>query len=133
MKYFILLLSLHLCAEDSPKTATGLPTLLDLGSTKCKQCKDLAPILASLTTEFAGRMQVQVVDVNANAAGMQLAQKWKIEMIPTQIFIDSQGRELRRHVGFITRKDILAQWENLGIVFAPISATSAAIQSSGKP
>jgi thioredoxin 1 len=38
-----------------------------------------------------------------------------IEVIPTQIFYDAEGKELFRHVGFFAKEDILAKWKELGI------------------
>jgi thioredoxin 1 len=35
--------------------------------------------------------------------------------IPTQIFFDATGKELWRHVGFISKEDILGKWKELGL------------------
>jgi thioredoxin 1 len=46
-------------------------------------------------------------------------------VIPTQIFYDATGRELRRHEGFISRAAILAAWDELGVdLGAPATATA---------
>ena len=91
-----------------------LPRLVDLGADKCIPCKMMAPILEELKTEYAGKLDVVFIDVwKDNAAG----QKYGISSIPTQIFYDRDGRELARHVGFISKEDILAQWSELGYKF----------------
>ena len=72
----------------------------------------MAPILESLKKEYAGRMQVDFVDVwQTPDAGKQFA----IKMIPTQIFFDDAGKELFRHEGFFAKEDILAKWKELGV------------------
>jgi thioredoxin 1 len=43
------------------------------------------------------------------------AEKYRINMIPTQIFCGADGRELARHEGFIDREQILARWTALGV------------------
>jgi thioredoxin 1 len=43
------------------------------------------------------------------------AKKYKINIIPTQIFYDASGKELFRHEGFIPREDILGKWKEFGI------------------
>jgi thioredoxin 1 len=115
----LLLLSLPLvliAGEPAPTVATdGLPTLLDLGSKSCIPCKQMAPILEALRTDFAGKMTVIFIDVNAGEEGGKAAQDWKIQLIPTQIFLDGQGKELARHEGFLSREDILAQWATLKV------------------
>lgn len=38
-----------------------------------------------------------------------------IEVIPTQIFFNAEGKELFRHVGFFGREDILSKWKEFGV------------------
>ncbi len=90
----------------------GLPNLLDLGSDQCIPCKLMAPILEELKTEFAGRMDVEFLDVRRDPA---LATVYNIQLIPTQIFFDVSGKELFRHEGFYSREDILGKWKELGV------------------
>ncbi|NQV36204.1 MAG: thioredoxin family protein, partial [Phycisphaeraceae bacterium] len=98
----------------SEGTSTALPRLLDLGADACIPCKMMAPILEELKEEFSGRFQVDFIDVWKHP---NEAPKYKITTIPTQIFFDAQGKELWRHVGFISREDILAKWKELGYGF----------------
>ena len=99
-------------ATAPPTTTAKLPKLLDLGATKCIPCKMMAPILEKLKTDYAGRLEVEFIDVWQNpGAGKQ----YKIELIPTQIFYSDSGKELFRHVGFYGREDILAKWKELGV------------------
>ena len=97
------------------KPATSkLPRLLDLGATQCIPCKMMAPILEELKTQYAGKLQVDFVDVWKDRA---TGDQYKIESIPTQIFFDASGKELFRHQGFYAREDILAKWKELGFTF----------------
>ena len=100
-------------AAPAQVTATAaLPKLVDLGADKCIPCKQMAPILDELKKDFAGRMDVEFIDVWKNeGAGKQFG----VEMIPTQIFFDASGKELFRHTGFFSREDILAKWKELGM------------------
>ncbi len=90
----------------------GLPRLVDLGADKCIPCKMMAPILAELKTDFAGKLDVEFIDVwKSPDAGAT----YGVDVIPTQIFYSASGEELRRHTGFIGREDILATWKELGV------------------
>lgn len=92
-------------------TEKKIPILIDLGAGKCIPCKMMAPILEGLRAEYAGRLQVEFIDVWENpSAGDQ----YKIRVIPTQIFFDPSGKELFRHVGFMSKEDILSKWKELG-------------------
>jgi thioredoxin 1 len=96
----------------APVATAKLPKLLDLGAGKCIPCKMMAPILEDLKKEYAGRMNVEFIDVWQNPdAGKQ----YGIEVIPTQIFYNADGKELFRHVGFFAKEDILAKWKELGV------------------
>ena len=92
----------------------GLPRLVDLGAGKCIPCKKMAPILEELKKEYAGRMEVEFIDVWKNP---DAGKAYGIEMIPTQIFYDASGTELFRHTGFFGKEDILGKWKELGVEF----------------
>lgn len=92
----------------------ALPRLVDLGAGKCIPCKMMAPILEELKKEYAGRLEVDFIDVWKNP---DEAKKYKINIIPTQIFYDASGQELFRHEGFAPKEYILAKWKELGVGF----------------
>jgi thioredoxin 1 len=95
--------------------AAGIPRLVDLGADKCIPCKAMAPILVELREEYAGRMQVDFIDVWKDPSA---GDPYRIYAIPTQIFFDGDGKELTRHEGFISKADILATWKRLGYAFS---------------
>lgn len=100
-------------AVDQPQSIpAALPQLVDLGAGKCIPCKAMAPILEALREDFAGQFDVTFIDVWENRAAGEV---YGIKMIPTQIFIDAEGKELFRHEGFYSREEILAKWNELGV------------------
>lgn len=101
-------------AAPSKTAEKQLPKLLDLGAHKCIACQMLAPVLDELAKEYKGRMEVEFIDVWEDPAA---GHKYGIQQIPTQIFFGSDGRELFRHVGFMSKDDILAKWKELGYTF----------------
>jgi thioredoxin 1 len=105
---------------QTAKAETALPRLVDLGATKCIPCKMMAPILEDLRKTYAGKLQVDFIDVwqNPNAG-----KEYGINVIPTQIFYDADGKERFRHEGFFAKEDILAKWKELGVSLAQASGT----------
>jgi thioredoxin 1 len=95
--------------------AGGIPRLVDLGADKCIPCKAMAPILVELRAEYAGRLQVDFIDVWKDPSA---GDPYNIYSIPTQIFFDGAGKELTRHEGFISKADILATWKRFGYDFS---------------
>ena len=105
----------------TPAATVRLPRLVDLGAGKCIPCKLMAPILADLKKEYAGRLDVQFVDVWENP---DAATPYNIKIIPTQIFCDATGQERFRHEGFFAKEDILGKWKELGV---DLGATAAVL------
>jgi len=89
-----------------------LPKLLDLGAGACIPCKMMAPILEEMKKTYAGRLDVEFIDVWKNP---RAAETYGIKLIPTQIFYDASGTERFRHEGFFAKEDILAKWKELGV------------------
>ncbi len=92
--------------------ASGRPLVIDLGARHCIPCKKMAPILESLSNEYRGRAGVLFIDVNEDQAA---ALKFRIQMIPTQIFFNAQGKEVKRHIGFMEKTDILKELKAAGL------------------
>jgi thioredoxin 1 len=122
MKRLILVLTILLCLATAPAhadttplpevPAKGMVTMLDLGAHKCVPCKMMAPILKELQKEYDGKAAIVFIDVWQNK---NEAKKYGIRAIPTQIFYDKNGKEVKRHVGFMDKKSIEAELKNLGV------------------
>ncbi len=96
---------------EEPKP-TRLPRLVEIGAEKCIPCRMMQPILAELREEYAGKLQVDFVDVWKHP---EQADKYGIQTIPTQVIYDSSGKEVFRHIGFWPKDEILAKFKELGI------------------
>jgi len=109
-------------AQKGPVTKADpkLPRLVDVGADKCIPCVMMAPILEELKKEYAGVLDVEFVDVwkNPNAA-----KQYGVRGIPTQIFYDANGKELKRHFGYISKQGVLDEFKKLGIPLKPLQKT----------
>jgi thioredoxin 1 len=105
-------------AATKPAVArTGVPKLIDLGSKECIPCKLMAPILEEMKKDLAGKLQVEFTDVGLKE-NLPLAKQYGVKLIPTQVFLDADGKELWRHEGYISRYGILDKFRELGYAFA---------------
>lgn len=93
---------------EKPKT---LPRMWDYGSTNCLPCMEMEKILTPLITEYAGKVDVRIVNVYENR---EQTQKARIQVIPTQIFYSPDGKELYRHIGVYPRDSIVAKFKEFG-------------------
>jgi len=114
----------------APAAAVPLPRLVDVGRGQCVACKMMEPVLEELRKEFAGRLQVDYVDLGADP---DAAEKFGIEIIPTQIFFDADGEELFRHQGFFGKDDIVAKWKELGVDLSEAPSAKAATSAATRP
>jgi len=69
-------------------------------------CLTVKPVVDGLERELAGRAQVLRVNV-AEPAGRELFSRWNLEVVPTFLVFDTNGREVYRATGFPDRGAIL--------------------------
>lgn len=67
----------------------GLPIIIDFGADYCAPCREMAPVLEELNAELRGRAIIKFVDVSKY---QELTRDYPISVIPTQIFIDGNGK-----------------------------------------
>lgn len=99
-------------SSSAQKASAALPRLVELGSTTCMACKEMKPILEALQQELKGKLIVEIIDIYEHP---EAADKYQIQLIPTQIFFDAQGKEIYRHEGFMPKEEILAQLQKMGV------------------
>ncbi len=74
----------------------SVPTLVDFWAAWCGPCRMIAPIVEEIAKEYAGRVQVVKMDVDANP---RTPARLGIMGIPTLILFKN-GREVDRVVGY---------------------------------
>ncbi len=90
----------------------GTVTMIDLGAKACVPCKMMAPILVKMEKEYAGRAVIHFYDVWKDR---EPALKFKIRVIPTQVFFDREAKEVYRHEGFMSEDEIIRQLAKMGV------------------
>ena len=116
----ILLLAGVALAELPPATThevnqallSGKPTLINFGLRTCNVCKKMAHSLVSVAGEYRGRANILFIDVRADQV---VARKFRVQMLPTQIFIDAKGQEVQRHTGFMDKEGMIDGLKSAGI------------------
>lgn len=76
---------------------------VELGSVNCIPCKKMQPVMKSIETKYKGLVKVTFHDVWKDEAP---AKKYGIDLIPTQVFLDANGKEIFRHQGFFAEEEI---------------------------
>ncbi len=65
-----------------------VPIIIDFGSDSCMPCREMEPALKQLNSELQGKAIIKSIDVWRYP---ELADGYSVELIPTQIFINSDG------------------------------------------
>lgn len=94
--------------------AKALATFIELGSVDCVPCKAMRPVMADIETSYKGKVKVVFYDVWTKE-GEPYGRKFRIRVIPTQVFLDKDGKEFYRHEGFFLASDIKKMLSKNGI------------------
>ena len=89
-------------------------TFIELGATKCIPCKMMQPIMKEIEQEYGDEVKVVFYDV-WTGTGSPYAEKYKIRLIPTQVFLDKNGNEYFRHEGFFPKGELIKILEMQGV------------------
>lgn len=71
------------------KRVGELPIILDFHATWCRPCKMLAPHLQAIQNKYKGKLVIYRIDVDQEP---QLAQLFKVQAMPTVVFIGSKTK-----------------------------------------
>lgn len=90
----------------------GKFVMLELGSVGCIPCEKMKPVMEQLRTNYKGKLEVFFVDVRKDK---ETASRFKVYVIPTQVFLDKGGKEIHRHIGFYGYEEIVPVLKKTGI------------------
>ncbi len=102
-------------AKKEEKNAGSIKvTFIELGSVRCIPCKKMQPIMEEIKKEYKGQVKVVFYDV-WTPEGKPYAYKYKIRLIPTQVFLDKDGKEYFRHQGFFPKEELVKVLKQKGV------------------
>ena len=89
---------------DADVLNADIPVLVDFWAEWCGPCKMIAPVLDEIATEYAGKLKVCKVDVDANP---EIPPKFGIRGIPTLILFKGGSAEATK-VGALSKSQLIA-------------------------
>ncbi len=103
--------------DSTPRTKeqSGIKvTFIELGSVNCIPCKMMQPIMKEIEKEYKNQVKVVFHDVWTDD-GQPYAVKYRIRVIPTQVFLDKDGKEYFRHEGFFPKEQLVEVLKKQGV------------------
>jgi thioredoxin 1 len=112
----------HAAPTDAGPAASPLPTgkpmLIDFTRDHCLPCQIMAPWVDELRKQHAAL--VAVVEINIDRpANKSIGRYFKARSIPTQVYVDTAGREVARHVGLATKPQMERTLKRHGFLNTP--------------
>ncbi|KOR26114.1 thioredoxin family protein [Clostridium sp. L74] len=89
-----------------------IPVLLELSSPTCGPCRKMTPIIKEIKEEYKNKVDTHIVDLTKNP---QFGDKYKVSVVPTQVFLDKDGKVFLRHEGMLTKDEIIDIINKMGI------------------
>lgn len=86
---------------------------VELGSVNCIPCKQMQPVMKAIEEKYGDQIQVIFYDV-WKSDQKQYAIDYHIQLIPTQVFLDENGKEFFRHEGFFPEEEIHSLLQSRG-------------------
>lgn len=108
--FISLILFVYGCVDNSTNTIKPTPIdsslkmiFVELGSNNCIPCKNMRPVMDSIQKKYGSQILVKFIDVLQNS---KEAEPYKIKVMPTQVFLDTNNQEIHRHGGFYSEDSI---------------------------
>jgi thioredoxin 1 len=94
-------------------TPQGKPALYEFGAGYCVSCKEMAKIMAELKPQYGDQLEVRMVYADKEK---DLFHQYKIMLIPTQVFLDASGKEVDRHIGALSKEEVIKKLKALKFI-----------------
>jgi len=89
-------------------------TFIELGSVRCIPCQQMQSVMKSIEKKYANQVKVVFHDV-WTPEGKPFGKQYGVEAIPTQVFLDENGKEFSRHVGFFPEEELIKVLKSKGV------------------
>jgi thioredoxin 1 len=110
--FFLICQALPAWSQGSPPPQ-GKPALYEFGAGHCFSCKEMEKVMAALKPAYSDQVEFRMVYADKEKA---LFQQYKIILIPTQVFLDASGKEVERHIGPLTKEEVIQKLKALKFI-----------------
>jgi thioredoxin 1 len=89
-------------------------TFIELGSVRCIPCQKMQVVMKSIEKNYGRQVNIIFHDV-WTPEGKPFVEVYKINAIPTQVFLDEKGKEFFRHEGYFPEEELVKVLKTKGV------------------
>lgn len=89
------------------------PALYEFGAKTCLPCIQMQKVMAELQASHGDQVEFRMVYADE---ARDLFRQYRIMLIPTQVFLNAEGQEVDRHIGPLTKEEVLEKLKDLKLI-----------------
>lgn len=109
----LFLISQSLPAWSQSAALQKKPALYEFGAKTCIPCIQMQKVMAELKTSHGDKVEFRMVYADEEK---DLFRQYRIMLIPTQVFFNAEGKEVERHIGPLTKEEVLQKLRDLKLI-----------------
>lgn len=98
------------CSSAAPDAK---PTIYEFGRKLCPVCGEMAVVLKEIEARYRGQIILRFLFIDTEEP---LFREFRVTIVPTQVFLDASGKEVFRHEGPISQKELITKLKELNFV-----------------
>jgi thioredoxin 1 len=87
-------------------------TFLEFGATGCISCRMMEKVMAEVKEKYPQKVKVNFINVLL-PENQDMMKYFGIAAIPTQVLMDSTGKEVFRHTGYFSSGDLVIEFQKI--------------------
>ncbi len=97
---------------DTTSVSTTI-TFIELGSITCVPCKQMEKVLEATEEKYGDQIEVIFYDIMKDRSK---SKEYNVRIMPTQVFLNSDGKEIHRHIGYYPQKQLDEFLQKQGLI-----------------
>jgi len=99
------LFAITLLFSSCTKKEEAQVTFIELGSVRCIPCQKMQKVIKKVEEKYPTQVKTVFYDVWTDE-GEEASKNFEFDEIPTQVFLDENGKEYYRHVGYFEFEEL---------------------------
>lgn len=89
------------------------PAIYEFARKLCPICQKNAMVLKEVEARYRGQIILRFLYIDTEEP---VFREYRVTFVPTQVFLDASGREVFRHEGPLSQKELIAKLKELNFV-----------------